>query len=478
MKTSHTIRTAEAVRLGIKEKAVQLSIKDKNGFAWSLLFLLPATLMLSGCLGAIMAAICDATPDSDHCFQASAVQEGNDDNCDKIEGKSFGKYSNPPKDKCHLLIAENTGDASTCSKIEGGMMSYTEDECLRAAFKNHTVDDCKTAEDEMACRSAWASHGKGCGEGFTYNKGTSSCEVKKEEEVSAPGGTDNPLEIDKVKDDLKTIGDAGKSGYMKLLDWDIEHEKDPDRLNGLQKYKEFLEGAGEKLESVQTTIDKLQELKKIFIDSYDPKDAIENMSAGSILAPGFFDRLKDKLTGSSTPTEASKAEDALTVYEKMLERQKDNDFLQQSRLSRLGDTIISTAKDKATEKLKESAEEIAKGIAGDAFAVVGIVDKALSSFQAEAQKQMFVGLAAAYNRERDDVAMKHSDWTAEQIHAETVRQVKENPYQNAVNSGFVKYGNLIENGDCKTAGGNPLCIDNRVFWTAMDKTYEFSHKKK
>ncbi len=200
------------------------------------------------------------------------------------------------------------------------------------------------------------------------------------------------------------------------------------------------------------------------------------MSASSILRPGFFDRLKEKLTGEDPPTEASKAEDALTVYEKMLERQKDNDFLQQGRLDRVGETIIGKAKDKATEKLKESAEEIAKTVAGDAFAVVGIVDHALSSFQEEAQKQMFIGLAAAYNRQRDGIAKDHPSWSPEQIHKATVDNVKANPYEDVPNSGFVKYGNIIENGDCKDAGNNPLCIDNRVFWTAMDKTYQVTHK--
>jgi chaperonin cofactor prefoldin len=437
------------------------------------LLVAPLSLLLAGCLGDVMAVMCEATPDSDHCYQASAVQKGDDDNCDKIGGADF-KYSNPPKDKCHLLIAENTGDASTCSKIEGGMMSYTEEECLAAAFKNHTVEDCTTAEDEAACRAAWAKHGRGCGDAYTFVKATGVCEITKDEPKSE---TEKPFEADAVKEDLQKIGDVGKSKYMELLEWDIEHEKDPDRLAGLQNYKEFLENTGEKLETLQTNFDKLQELKKIFIDSYDPKDAVENMSASSILAPGFFDRLKDKLTGGSTPTEASKAEDALTVYEKMLERQKDNDFLQQSRLSRVGDTLIGKAKDEATSKLKEGVEDIAKGVAGDAFAVVGIVDHALSSFQAEAQKQMFVGLAAAYNRQRDGIAQAHPNWTNEQIHKATVDNVKANPYEDVPNSGFVKYGNIIENGDCKDAGNNPLCIDNRVFWVAMDKTYEVTHKK-
>lgn len=434
---------------------------------------LPLSLILSGCLGDVMAVFCEAGPDSDHCYQASAVQNGDDDNCDKIKGEGF-TGQNPPKDKCHLMIAGNTGDASTCSKIEGGITSYTEEECLADAFRNHTVEDCTTAEDEMACRAAWAKNGRGCGDAYTFNQQAGTCDIKKDEPRTE---TENPFEVDAVKEDLNSMVDVGKSKYMEMLDWDIENEKDPDRLAGLQNYKEFLENAGEKIGDVQTKFDQLQELKKIFIDSYDPKDSIENMSASSILAPGFFDRLTTKLTGEDAPTELSKAEDALTVYEKMLERQKDNDFLQQGRLGRVSDTLIGKAKDEATSKLKEGVEDIAKTVAGDAFAVVGIVDHALSSFQEEAQKQMFIGLAAAYNRQRDSIAQSHPDWTNEQIHKATVENVKANPYEDVPNSGFVKYGNIIENGDCKDAGNNPLCIDNRVFWTAMDKTYEHTHKK-
>lgn len=440
------------------------------------ILLLSATLVLSGCLGDVMEVFCDsAAPvlsggdgegDADHCYQTAAVQESDPEDCSKIE---YG----PPNDKCHLMIAGNTGDPSACDGMEEAAMGYSREECLAAAFKNHTVEDCKNTGDEAKCRAAWAKNGKGCGEGYVYDKGTGTCEVKKEEST-----TENPFDNDKVREDLKSIGDVGKSGYMQLLDWDIEHETDPDRLAGLQNYKEFLENAGEKLEDVQTKFETLQELKKIFIDSYDPKDAIENMSASSILAPGFFDRLKDKLTGGSEPTERSKAEDALTVYEKMLERQKDNDFLQQSRLSRVGDTLIGNIKDKATEKLKEGAEEIAKGVAGEAFAVVGIVDHALSSFQEAAQKEMFVGLAAAYNRQRDAIVQSNPGLSSEEIHKRTVANVKANPYEDVPNAGFVKFGNIIENGDCKDAGNNPLCIDNRVFWVALDKTYEVTHKGK
>jgi hypothetical protein len=444
--------------------------KEEKMKKLSLLIALSSTLLLTACLGDVMEIFCEGSPDSDHCYQTSAVQKGEAEDCSKIE---YG----PPNDKCHLMIAENTGDPSACEGMQEVMMGYTKEACLQAAFTNHSVEDCVNATDEAACRAAWGKNGKGCGDGYVWIPADGKCDVKKEEPEEKTE-TENPFENEKVKEDLQKMGDVGKSGYIQLLEWDIEHEKDPDRKAGLENYKEFLESAGEKIEDVQTKFETLQELKKIFIDSYDPKDAIENMSISPILGPGLVDRLKEKLTGPDEVTERSKAEDALTVYEKMLEQQKDNDFLQQGRLDRVKDTVIGKAKDKATETLKESVEDIAKTVAGDAFAVVGIVDHALSSFQEEAKKEMFVGLAAAYNRERDDVANKHPDWSKEQIHAETVRQVKENPYQNAVNSGFVKYGNILENGDCKNAGDNPLCIDNRVFWVAMDKTYEYEHRAK
>ncbi len=449
-----------------------------------LLAVLPLTLLLTACLGDVMEVFCDSAPmamtgdgegDADHCYQTAAVQESDPEDCSKIQFP-------PPRSKCHLMIAENTGNPAVCTDVDGGMMGYSQEECLEAAFKNHTVEDCKTAPDEAACRAAWGKAGKGCGDAYVYKSATGACDTKPEpEDKPVTGGTDDPLANDKVKEDLKSIGDAGWKKYLELLENDIEGEKDPDRLAGLQKYKEFLDKSSEKLDDVSTKFEKLQELKKIFIDSYDPKDAIENMSVKDILSKGFFDRLTDKLTGGGNdpPSERDKADDALTVYEKMLAQQGDNDFLQQGRLDRVKDTLISKAKDEATSKLKEGVEDIAKTVAGDAFAVVGIVDHALTSFKDGAQKEVFIGMAAAYNRQRDAMTQAHPDWTSEQIHKATVNSIKENPYQDNPNTGFVKYGNLLENGDCKDAGsGNPLCIDNRVFWTAMDKTYEYNATKK
>lgn len=434
------------------------------------LLLIPATLLLSGCLGDVMEVFCETSPDSDHCFQAAAVQKAEPETCAKIEGKDFGGVSNPPKDKCYLQIAGNTGDPSVCSNIEGGMMSYSEEECLQDVFRDHTVEDCKNAEDEVRCRSGYAKHGKGCGEGYVLQG--DACIV---EPPTKPGeGADDDIES-KVETDLNTIKDAATGKYMELLEKAIEDEEDDAKKKGLTAYKEFLEKSGETMETVQTTVDQLKEIKRIFLDAYDPSMDIEKMPVNKILDPGLFDKIKNRVFGEDPPTERSKADDALSVYEKMLERQSEIDFLKKGKLERLKDVVSSKVQDDLSGQVKDKATAIAEGIAGTAFATVGIVDHALSSFQEEAQKEMFVGLAAAYNRQRDSIAQSNPSLSPEEIHKRTVQNVKANPYEDVPNAGFVKYGNILENPDCQE-GGNPLCIDDRVFWTAMDKAYAYTHK--
>ena len=432
----------------------------------TLILILPSSLLLSGCLGTIIEIMCEASPDSDHCYQASAVQESDPENCEKIGGKDF-KGSNPPKDKCFLQIAENSGDPSVCDKIEGGFMSYSKSECLENTLKTHGPEDCKKADDEMACRLAYAKNGKDCGDGFEYKGG--ACVVRKEDPA------DDDIETKAAKD-LNTIKDAATGKYMDLLTKAIENETDDHKKAGLEAYKEFLEKSGDKLEKVQTTVDTLKQIKQIFLDSYDPKMDIANMPVNKILDPGLFDRIKDRIFGAGTPSARDQADSGLEVYEAMLKRQSENDFLQKGRLERLQDVVTSKLKDEGTSKVKEGVKDVAEGIAGTAFMAVGIVDHALTSFQEAAQKEMFVGLASAYNRRRDAIQASNPGLSPEEIHKRTVAQVKDDPYQDIVNTGFVKYGNLLENGDCKDAN-NPPCIDNRVFWTAMDKTYQYNHAK-
>jgi hypothetical protein len=285
---------------------------------------------------------------------------------------------------------------------------------------------------------------------------------------------------DKLETDVDTIKDAVTGKYMDLLEEEIDSETDPAKLRGLKKYKEFLDKAGETMETAKTTIDSLKDLKRIFLDSYDPSMDIENMPVDKILKKGFFDKISDSIFGGPTTEagiEMAEAEDALAVYEKMLERQAEIDFLKQSRMDRLGNVISENAQGYAVDKLKEKAGDIATTIAGDAMIAVSVVDYALTSFQDEAKKQMFVGLARAYNRRRAELEEQFPDANNDQIHRMATEQIQDMPYIDAKGNTFVKYGNLIENKDCQDTS-NPLCIDNRVFWTAMDKTYEHTNHKK
>jgi len=438
----------------------------------SFLLALTPTLVLASCLGDVMEIFCETGPDSDHCYQAAAVQDAQPETCEKIEGKDFNKVSgNAPKDKCYLMIGENTGDPSVCANIEGGLISYSQEECEEGAMRGRTVEDCVNAADEMKCRSAWAAKGKGCGEGYKFEQG--ACVVPKTPDDK---GADDDIES-KVEADLKTMKDAATGKYMDLLTQSIEDEEDDAKKKGLEAYKEFLEKGGETLETVQTTADQLAEIKKIFLDSYDPSMDIDKMPVNKLLDPGLFDKIKSRIFGEDEQDARGKAEDSLTVYEAMLKRQTDIDFLQKGRMDRLKETVVSKVKDKAVDALKESVEGAVKAAAGEAFGAIAPVKEALDSFQEAAQKEMFIGLAAAYNRQRDSIAAANPNLSPEEIHKRTVDNVKANPYEDVPNAGFVKYGNLLENKDCNDES-NPLCIDNRVFWTAMDKTYQYANKKK
>jgi len=290
-----------------------------------LLSLFPS-LLFTGCLGDVMEVFCETGPDSDHCYQAAAVQEAEPETCEKIAGKGFNEVSgNAPKDKCYLQIAENTGDLSACASIVGGLISYSQEECEENTMRGHTVEDCANADDEMKCRAAWASKGKGCGDGYVLQQG--ACIVKKDEPNK---GADEDIES-KVEADLNTMKDAATGKYMELLTQSIEDEEDDAKKKGLEAYKNFLEKGGETLETIQTTADQLAEIKKIFLDSYDPSMDIDKMPVNKLLDPGLFDKIKSRIFGEDEQDARGKAEDSLTVYEAMLKRQTDIDFLQTER---------------------------------------------------------------------------------------------------------------------------------------------------
>lgn len=126
-------------------------------------FLLLSSFFLSGCdsiLWFIWQKVCDLAPDTDHCFQWSAVQAGSPEWCDKIKWTKFKDvWSNPPRDKCYMTIAMNKWDYSVCNRIKWWMMSYTKEECIsQTAIKKDDPTGCAKLQqwtsDFEACRSS------------------------------------------------------------------------------------------------------------------------------------------------------------------------------------------------------------------------------------------------------------------------------------------------------------------------------------
>lgn len=133
----------------------------KGSGKFSLLLLL--VLNFSGCslIGSASVA-CEISPDSDHCYQFSAVQSGEEDKCEKIEGEGFSGQ-NPPKDKCYLMEAVNKSDYSICDNIEGGVNSYTKEQCIsEVAISKKDVEECRKVENRVSglnCASQIPSKG-------------------------------------------------------------------------------------------------------------------------------------------------------------------------------------------------------------------------------------------------------------------------------------------------------------------------------
>lgn len=104
------------------------------------------TFFLSSCdsiLSWIWNLMCTRAPDTDHCFQFTAVQSGSPASCERIKWTKFKwTWSNPPKDKCYLTVAQNKWDYNICKKIKWWPMSYTQDECIKWVWQkilNETV---------------------------------------------------------------------------------------------------------------------------------------------------------------------------------------------------------------------------------------------------------------------------------------------------------------------------------------------------
>lgn len=86
--------------------------------------------------------------DKDHCIQDAAIRGSNADRCAQIKAEDFTEIQWPaPRDKCYLLIAEKTGDDSVCKNIVWGLISYSQEECYKAAEKTKAEMDEKQREN-------------------------------------------------------------------------------------------------------------------------------------------------------------------------------------------------------------------------------------------------------------------------------------------------------------------------------------------
>ena len=438
---------------------------------------LPSLCLLSGCLGDLIEFSCLFSDDEGHCYQAAAVQESEPEECEKVT--SDFTNSNPPKDKCYLMIAENTGDPSICDDIVGGPASYTREGCIANVLDKHGPESCVNAEDEIACRTAYQLGGSSCGVGFTYRQEQCQPLVEDEEEIIDNDSSTETGLSNAEKADIQSVVDAATGQYMDWLQADIDGETNEARRAGLEAYQNFLQQSAEQFESAQTTFDQLSEIRRIFLDTYNDKDHIRNTDVAAELDPGLFDQMSERLFGPGEPLtgidkENADAENALTIYEVMLNKQADNEFLQKDRLSRLGEVVSSKFRDEVTGQVVDGAKELAEGIAGTAFMAVGQVGDALEAFKSEAKKQTFIGLARAYNRRREALEQNFPDLTPDEIHQRTVQEVRDDPYQDLKGLSPIRFENLLDN-DCSSYNGE-LCISPDVWWTAMDKTFEYNKR--
>jgi hypothetical protein len=253
-----------------------------------------APLLLTGCLGELMAVICDFVPDADHCYQTAAVQAGQVEECEKIKGEGF-KGSNPPRDKCYLMIAENTGDYSACDQIRGGPMSYSREECILGAAEKH--------EDPEGCRKLSGSMFAECkaavGKSITAEKLKS---ITEEVEAAKSRAGKNPDDADaqtNLKDLLakqKTMFEFASSGttgqYFKTEREAIMAEVDDEDVKS-EIARQFIA-----IRNQNPTMDLNQQLAKL----EEIRDRQETVKRLDEQANQLMDQIKEGANGFASDT--------------------------------------------------------------------------------------------------------------------------------------------------------------------------------
>lgn len=446
-------------------------------------------MTLSGCIGDIQSFICDFLPDSDHCFQGAANQEGDQSGCEKIKGEDFVMLgSNPPKDKCYLQIAENTGDLSACDKIKGGPMSYTREECiLSASVLNENPSGCKklTGSAKQNCMSQFASK-------IDPYKVLEVDDAIQNLKDTLKGGADSDLQKqlkgleEKRQDMIDVMTKNNQAEYIKLSD-PINREIAGDFATG-----EFDSGLKEKLiafnENLKKQGLKMNDEQYTAIKDYykfvnDPKNDIEQMSDKEIVKDRWNEKVGNVVDAlkiwKTKPTEEEEhLDEQLRFYQRMMERQaaisKGATGLQEDFERNMG-LIFNAGADKAKDAVKDKVIETIFGeMTGKAAGITtAVVGEALDEAMTTAKSMEFRGLVKAYDQGMAEEIGKFKG-DVEKAHAEVVKKLSADPYTYADGDSFAKYGNLIENKDCD--GSNPHCIKRDVFWKAMKKSYKYQNQ--
>lgn len=475
------------LEIGLRFKN-RISISPEVGKIGMLILFVP--LLTTGCLSKLEEIACALLPDSDHCYQGSAIQEGQTENCERIKGTKFSSAgSNPPRDKCYLLIAENTGDIAACKQIKGGLMSYTPEECyMNVAIK---------FEDPAACKQLKGADNRKCRDELGI----------KIDQYDVIGVDD---QIDVVKKALKNSSDPELEKQLKGLEEkrkdmidvlttdnkkDYEKQSDPINkdilgdyavgdLNQESKDKLINLNMALKAKGITMTPEQVDAFKDYYKFMSNPDNDIEKMDDAKLLKDRWNEKVgnvvdKFKIWKSGPSEGEAKLDQQLRFYERMLERQAAIDeglSVFGEDVKRNVELVSGAAKDKVVDVAKDKVIETIFGeITGNTVgATTKVLGEALDVVKGEAKSKEFRGLVRAYNLGmQDEIGRFGGD--VNKAHAEVVKKMTANPYEYEDTHTLAQYGNILENKDCD--GSNPHCVNKEVFWKAMKKSYTYQNAK-
>lgn len=246
-------------------------------------FLLLSSFFLSGCdsiLWFIWQKMCDLAPDSDHCFQWSAVQSGSPDACERIKWTKFKDIgSNPPRDKCYMTIAMNKWDYSICNKISWWMMSYTKDECIsETAIKKDDPAWCSKLQQ-------WSADFENCRTSLVSLEKLESRDQKIADLIEKLKSDYNNKDLKKELEALKAakkanydlLPDGEKTQYFQKVRewimWDVDDEDVKSAISkefiGYRSWETDINKLTEKLEQItekQKSLKQLDEDANLLVD--------------------------------------------------------------------------------------------------------------------------------------------------------------------------------------------------------------------